>query len=180
MGKHIKKEDLIEYVYSEAEPAKVAAIEAHIKECAQCGKLAAQYVKIASDASGFGVDLSEAALEKQRRAIVNELNKEDRQGNLGLALRRFFTTQKLAYALSLMLLVGAGAGAGIYKSKEARESKAMATQMEMLQDLEMLERLEFYKAVSEETTDKNGNKKEEEKEKPGAFNLFNGRDNFII
>jgi anti-sigma factor RsiW len=143
------KDTIIEYIYGELEPGKRALFEAHLKECPECAKLAAGYAKVREAFEKVRPEMTQEDFDFHRENTVAKIN-EPQPGIID-RIKSFLTVQKLAYAMAVLLLVAAGAGTGYYTSytgKLAKE-KAIAEKMDMLENMEIIERLDFYKQMSE-------------------------------
>ena len=147
------EEKIIEFVYGEAEPGTEEEIKAHLDSCEGCKRKVAGYKKVAERAGSIKVDFSDDIWRMQRESIIRRVRKEKDAGVLGWlgkAVRGLFEARKLSFALAVLLLIAVGAGIQNYKKNEmlARD-KAITEKFELYENLEILERLDFYAEVSQ-------------------------------
>ncbi|HDQ26374.1 MAG TPA: hypothetical protein ENN43_06490 [bacterium] len=145
------RDRLMEYVYSGTEEAKdIAEIEAHIKGCAGCAEKAAGYKSAIKAYSEIKVDFSEDVWDIQRQEIIRKIRKE-RKDPFAAVLKVFsfvFGHKKLGFALLLVAL--AGVWAGHYRNQAAlQRDRVMIEKVDVLENMEILERLDFYRDLAE-------------------------------
>jgi len=138
----------------ESEPELVRKISEHTAICAECWNEADAYKKaMETAASVMRVEFSEDVWEMQRREIIKRVTyRPDIIAGIKKALASFFTTRRLAAGFALALIVAAGAGAAFRHYSYTRELKTEQTvisRLDMLENIEIIERLEFYKKLSE-------------------------------
>ncbi len=145
------KERIIEYIYGEMDIAGKAGFEAHLKECPDCGKLVLSYAKVRDAYAKAEVRLSDSAWQAQLVGI--KLKLAENKPTLIEKMKAFLSVKKLSFAMAIMLMV-AGAGTGIYTSEKLRtQDRTIAEKMEMLENLDIIERFDFYKQVSDDDSD---------------------------
>jgi anti-sigma factor RsiW len=147
---------LLEYALGEleAEPELKKKIEEHTGICTDCWKKVDGYKSTAAAAAtAMKVELSEDAWELQRKEIIKRATyRVDVPAEIRKFLLNLLTTRKLATGFALFIVLAAGAGAGIkyYNySKQLQAERTMITKVDMLENIEIIERLDFYKKMSE-------------------------------
>ncbi len=138
----------------DAEPELKKKIDEHVSICTDCWKVVDAYRKAAETAASvMRVEFSDDVWEMQRREIIKKAtHKADVLGALRKSLGSFLITRKLAAGFALAVMVAAGAGAAYkYNSyrQEIRAEKTIISRLDMLENMEIIERLEFYKKISE-------------------------------
>ena len=145
----ITNELLVDYIYGEiTDAAKQAEIETHIKTCASCGAEIKQLDLVKKAARNAGINFSADIWDVHRQGILRKLaKKENVFKNLKEAFFSAFDVKVFGLAAVILLLTGAGLQ---YYSmlKVSQEQKAMAGQMELLQNFDIIERLDFYEKIS--------------------------------
>ena len=147
---------LLEYALGEldAEPGLKKKIEEHIAICTDCWKRVDDYKKTsAAAAAAMKAGLSEDAWELQRKEIIKRVTyRPDVMAEIRKFLTKLLTTRKLATGFALLIVLAAGAGAGIMYynySKQLQAERTMITKVDMLEYIDIIERLDFYKKMSE-------------------------------
>lgn len=147
---------LLEYAMDEleAEPELKKKVEEHVSGCADCWKKADGYRRAMRTAAGvMKVDFSDEVWEVQRREIIRRVtHKTDVLRAVREFLGRLLTTRRLAAGFALTLVLAAGAGAGYRYYANARQlhaERTMISKVDMLENMELIERLDFYKKMSQ-------------------------------
>jgi hypothetical protein len=140
---------LVDYIYGEIDDvSKLHEIELHIKSCPDClmeiGRLEA--VKKAAEANR--VDFPEEIWSVQRQNILRKIRTDaPAKKSFGGIFHGIFDVKKLS--LAALIIIMAGIGTQYYRNvKILDEQKAMADKMELLQNMEIIERLDFYEKMS--------------------------------
>jgi len=147
---------LLEYAFGEldAEPELKKKIEQHTGICTDCWHKVDEYKKAsAAAAEAMNVEFSQDAWELQRKEIIKRVTyRPDVPANIRKFFVNLLTTRKLATGFALMMVLAAGAGAGIKYhnySKQLQAERTMITKVDMLENIGIIERLDFYKKLSE-------------------------------
>jgi predicted anti-sigma-YlaC factor YlaD len=145
------QENLLDYVYHELNNAKLKKdIDEHIKECPECVEKVEQYREIESTVKEMKVEFSDSVWELHRRGIHEKLNRKEPGllNNFAAFLKHFFSLRQIGVALLVLLL--AGVGTQYFRGVQSTEDQRIVTeQMDMFQNMEIIERLEFYTQISE-------------------------------
>lgn len=145
----VTNETLADYVYGEIEDAsKKSEIEGHIKNCRECADETARLNLIKKAAKNADIDFSPDIWAVHSRGV---LHKFARQENAFLKFKEaFFSAFDVkVLGLAALILLLTGVGLQYYKVfKVIQDRKAMAEQMELLQNFEIIERLDFYEKIS--------------------------------
>jgi anti-sigma factor RsiW len=146
----IKEETLVDYLYGEIVPGKEKeALEAHIRSCPECGAGIKKLEALQAAAVSMKVEFSPDIWEMHRAAVIKRLKKKEKQGGFAYG---FFRTRVPARALWAAALIVLLAGAGVtyyYHVKSEEQQKVFAEKSELLQNLDVIERLDFYEKISE-------------------------------
>jgi hypothetical protein len=147
---------LLEYALAEldTEPELKAKIEGHTSICMDCWKKVDAYKKTsAAAAAAMKVDLSEEVWEVQRKEIIKRVTyRVDVLAEIRKYILKMLTTRKLAAGFALFMFLAAGAGAGFRYfeySEKLKSERVMISRVDMLENIEIIERLDFYKKMAE-------------------------------
>lgn len=147
---------LLEFSFGEldAEPELKKKVEEHLAICIECWEKVDGYRKTsATAAAAMKVDFSDEVWEMQRREIIKRATyKVDVLAEIRNFITGLLTTRKLAtgFALLVFLAVGSGAGYNYFKYAEKLKSeRVMISKVDMLENIEIIERLDFYKKMAE-------------------------------
>ena len=146
----IKNEMLVDYVYGETGPGTgLAALESHISGCPECRAEIEKLKAVSKAAASIKVDFSEDIWTMQRSAILKKLKKnEKKRVNLPGFFRGLFPAGAILTAAMILIVAGAGL-TYFYHSKSVEQQRTLAEKSEMLQNLDIIERLDFYEKISE-------------------------------
>jgi anti-sigma factor RsiW len=149
----IKSELLADYIYGEIEDkARLRSLEQHIKDCPDCTREAAELGEILKAAKAARVDFSGDIWSMQRQNIIRKIRKIKAPGKgLSAVWHALFDIKKLSVAAVILVMVGVGAQYYRY-IKASQEQSAIADKLELLQNLEIIERLDFYEKMSNNKT----------------------------
>jgi hypothetical protein len=145
----VSNELLTDYIYDEiSDRTKLAEIEAHIKSCPECRAELKKLKMVKEAAKANEVDFSADVWAIHKQGILKKLSENDIF--LQTAWERFrsiMNIKTLGLAVLILLMTGAGIQ---YCSvlKVSQEKKVIAKQMELLQNYEIIERLDFYEKIS--------------------------------
>jgi len=145
----ITNELLVDYIYGEiTDAAKGAEIKTHIKTCASCAAEIKQLNLVKKASGNAGINFSADIWGVHRQGILRKLaKKENAFRNLKEAFFSFFDVK--IFGLAAVILLMTGAGLQYYRVlKVLQEQKAIAGQMELLQNFDIIERLDFYEKIS--------------------------------
>ena len=145
----ITDELLVDYIYEEIEDAaKLAEIEAHVKNCALCAAELKQLDLVKKASKNADIDFSGDIWAMHKQGVLRKLaKKENVLMNLRVKVLSVFDFKVLG--LAALILMFTGAGMQYYRVvKATQDQKAMAGQMELLQNFEIIERLDFYEKIS--------------------------------
>lgn len=145
----ITNELLVDYIYGEIEnTAEVSGLEAHIKGCVSCAAEVDELNLVKKSSKNAEIDFSADIWAVHKQGVLRKLEKHE---NVFLKMKEaFFSTFsfKVLGLAALVLLMG-GVGIQYYNVlKVSQEQKAIAEQMEFLQNFEIIERLDFYQKIS--------------------------------
>ena len=145
----INSELLVDYVYGEiTDVKKQSEVESHIKTCASCAA-EVKKLKMVIEASKLNeVKFSSDIWAIHKEGILKKLKKADNPIQyLRERFHAIFDFKVLGVATLILLMTGVGIQ--YYKViKVSQNQKAIAEQMELLQNFEIIERLDFYQKVS--------------------------------
>jgi anti-sigma factor RsiW len=151
------KGKLIDYALDEldAEPELKKKIEEHTASCTDCWAEVDGYRKTSSlAASVMRVDFSGDVWEMQRKQIIKRVTRRvNVLAEIGKFFTAAFTTRKLAagFALFIVLAAGVGAGAVYYNNaKQLEKERTITSRIDLLDNMEIIERLDFYKEMSDQ------------------------------
>ena len=138
----------------EAEPELKKKIEEHVSICTDCWKKVDGYRKAGETAASvMKVDFSDDVWEMQRKEIIRKVTqKPDVAGAVRKFLTGLLTVNRLAAGFALVLMLATGTVAGLKYHDYAEKLKAervMISKVDMLENMEIIERLDFYKKLSE-------------------------------
>ena len=145
----ITNELLVDYIYGEIEDAsKAESLAAHIKVCASCAAEVDELNLVKKASGNAGINFSADIWAVHRQGVLRKLEKHE---NVFLKMKEAFFAAfsfKVLGLAALVLLMG-GVGIRYYSVlKVTQEQKAIAEQMELLQNFEIIERLDFYEKIS--------------------------------
>ena len=146
-----KSELLVDYIYGELDDrAKAHEVEDHIKTCPECAREAAELEAVLKAAKANTVDFSEDIWAMQRQNITRKIRKAAAPaGSFLKLLRTAFGVKVLSAAAAILVM--AGVGTVYYRAviMPKAEQPAISEKIELLQNLEIIERLDFYEKMSQ-------------------------------
>lgn len=146
----ITDEILVDYTYDEIlDAAKRAEIDTHIKKCEACTARVNQLELVKKAAKNAKIDFPADIWAVHKQGVLRKLAKrENLLMNIKEAFFSFFDVK--VYGLAVLILLLTGVGLQYYKIiKASQEQKTMAEQQELLQNFEIIQRLDFYEKISQ-------------------------------
>lgn len=149
------KELLPDYAYGETGKDDTAFIQAHIAKCGECLAELDKIKKIAQAASGLKAELPQHMWDMHLKGIISRLDEPVKKG---FALPAWLNVRVLAagFAVFMMLVAGTFTYFGYFKKAlpvKGTETE-MAESLDMFENMEIIERLEFYKTMTEKLCEK--------------------------
>lgn len=148
---------LLEYALGEldTEPELKKKIGEHIGICTDCWKKVDEYRQAsAMAASVMKVDFSDDVWAVQRKEIIRRVTyRVDVLEVIRKFLVKVMTTRKLAAGFAMLIMLAAGAGAGFkYHAyqENLKAERTMTSRIDMFENMEIIERLDFYKTMNDE------------------------------
>ncbi len=144
----VSSEALAEYIFGEMEPSEASRIAGHIKECSACREEIKKLSAVSEAVKSIEVDFSGDIWDMQRASIIRKLEKKEKQN---VSIFRVFSPGfmlKTAGAAALIFILAAAGFKAFDYIKTVESRQAIAGNTEMLQNLEILERLDFYEKIS--------------------------------
>ncbi len=140
---------LADYIYGEIEDAsKVKELEGHIKGCAECAKETDALRAVLKASKLSRVNFSEEVWSMQRQDILRKVRQsKPTPVSFMKAFFGLFSFKKLGLAVLIVVMAGVGTQYFRYV-KSVEQQKAIAEKMELLQNLAIIERLDFYEKIS--------------------------------
>ncbi len=141
----ITDETLVDYVYDEIEDAaKRKEVEEHIKTCAECGAGVKELELVKKTAENADVDFSDDIWDVHRQGVLRKLAKKEKPMR---NFREVFNVK--TFALAAIILLMSGVGLQLYRSFQAtQEQQVIADKADLLQNIDIIERLDFYEEIS--------------------------------
>jgi|GEM_PF-1861758 len=151
------KELLVDYAYNESAREDRQFVESHIERCALCAEELEGIKKTASAASSMKAELPEHMWDMHLNGIMKRLNKPAKKV-FAFNLKFGFNIRPLAAGFAGLLMIAAGTLAyfGYFNKSMPSDSREteMAESLDMMQNMEIIERLEFYKTMTEKLCEK--------------------------
>ena len=145
----ISNELLVDYIYGEMEDAaKVKELELHLKTCDSCAAEVKGLNLVKKAAHNADINFSADIWAVHKQGILRKLSHKK---NVFVSLKeKFFSIFDFkVLGLAVLVLLMGGVGIQYYNVlKVSQEQKAIAEQMELLQNFEIIERLDFYQKIS--------------------------------
>jgi anti-sigma factor RsiW len=146
----IKSETLVDYIYGEIEPGgDINGLEAHISGCPGCRAELERLRAVREAGASLKVDFSADVWNMQRSAIMKELKKKKKTGMDVFEFLRGKFPAGAILAAALILMVAGAVITFFYHAKAVEQQRTFAEKSEMLQNLDVIERLDFYEKISE-------------------------------
>jgi anti-sigma factor RsiW len=146
----IKEETLVDYLYGEIGPGgEKDSLEEHIRACPECRAEIKKLEALRAAAESMKVDFSPDIWDMHRASVMKGLKKIGKRKNFISGLFGAHVPARALLAAALIVLL---AGAGVtyfYHVKAEEQQKVFAEKAEMLQNLDVIERLDFYEKISE-------------------------------
>lgn len=145
----ITNELLVDYIYGEMEEiSKVKELEGHLQSCASCAAEVKELNLVKRAAQNADINFSADIWAVHKQGVLRKLEKRE---NVFLKMKEaFFSTFSFkVLGLAALVLLMSGVGIRYYHVlKVSQEQKAISEQMELLQNFEIIERLDFYEKIS--------------------------------
>jgi hypothetical protein len=139
--------NLVEYLYNETgDKDMLARIKAHLHGCGECSAELEKFKKIELAAKGMKVEFPDAVWDMHRKGILAGLARTKKK-NLVFDFR--FDIKRAGIALALVLIiVGVLTQFGNITKFIAQRTPSLMDDVDMVQNIEIIERLDFYKKLS--------------------------------
>lgn len=152
------RDRLFDFSIGEIEPDIAEKIKEHIELCPDCWKIVDDYKRTDSTVAGIlKVDFSEDIWQMERKEIIKRATQKiDIKKEVLKILKMLFTTKRvLTAAVATVLLVFCVMVGGIQykKSQELNKQKIVIQNIGLFENIELLERLDFYKKINDKGID---------------------------
>lgn len=152
------RDKLLDYSIGELEPDISEKVKEHIEICTDCWKIVDDYKKISSiTVDILKVDFSEDIWEMERKEIIKRITQKiDIVKEIKNILKILFTTNRVltaVFATILLVFCITVGGVQYKKNKELNKEKIIIENIGLFENIELLERFDFYKKIAEKGVD---------------------------
>ncbi len=143
------EENLIEYIYEEiSDPDISAGIKEHLKLCFKCREKYEAYMKIKESAKKIAVNFPEEVWDLHRQEIKKKITTKKSIADIKEKIFSLFNIKKLAFAFLVLLFVFVGFQF-VKINQEKVKYKSIIENMELLENISLIEQLDFYIKIKE-------------------------------
>jgi len=148
------REKLSDYVSGERTPDIAEKVKEHVEICPDCWQITDDYKKANSTVSDvLSVDFSEDVWEMERKEIIKRaMQKTDIGKEIIKRLKILFTAKRVLTSAVVTIILVCFIGTGVIqynKSQEIKKERQIIQNIGLLKNMEILERLDFYKKIAE-------------------------------
>jgi hypothetical protein len=139
--------NLVEYLYDEAgDEGMRERVKTHLRGCGDCSAELEKLKKIESAAKGMKVEFPDAVWDMHRKGILAGLARTKRKDFI---FDLHFDIKRAGIALALVLIIiGVLTQFGNITKFIAQRTPSVMDDVDMVQNIEIIERLDFYKKLS--------------------------------